>query len=387
MKELRVGYGHEPSSTHLTIGHNPKHSKNLNYLFIPPCHKPEKNFLAASQKLCEYLLDHTEIQSVHAVNNFQILYYAYFHKSSLRVDKLSFDECEPSYYGNEFLENELSKEACHFIRHFSSAPENKYERDFKLSICMTTFNRKKELEEALEALKNQSHSDFELIVINDGTTDESAKSFQAAMKDKYFKADSSWKWIDQENTYLGQARNNAAAKASGNCLLFLDDDNIPELHMVQTYKDNWQKYNYKVFVSAFQIFYDEHPHSKNYWYPFPTSTFAKTLGNIIADAQCLIDVELFKKIDGYTTDKGIGYEDWEFYLNILEAESIFPIFKPLYRYRVHKADNSMRKNTKAFLNNQRAIRPLQKKFPRLARSFMQNIAHFNSHNFITAKKS
>lgn len=387
MKELRVAYGHEPVSTHLTIGHNSSYSKHPNYLFVHPCHKPEKNFLAASQKLCQYLLENTEIQLVHAVNNFQILYYAFFHKSSLKINRLTFEDCDPSYYGNDFLEKELAQEACQFIRRFSSAPENKTEREFKLTICMTTFNRENELEEALESLKNQTNSDFELIVINDGSTDESAKIFHSAMKDKYFKDKTSWKWIDQDNTYLGQARNNAAAKASGNCLLFLDDDNVPESYMVQSYKDYWQKYDYKVFVSAFEIFYEEHPQAKNFWYPFPTSTFAKTLGNIIADAQCLIDVDLFKKINGYTTDKGIGYEDWEFYLKILETESIFPIQKPLYRYRVHKADNSMRKNTKAYLNNKRAIRPLQRMYPRLARSFMQNIAHFNSHNYITAKKS
>lgn len=388
MKILNVRYGNAPVADALMIGHNLAYKNNPKYLFVPECHKPEKNFLAASCALCTYLAEHPEFDVVFAKDSYEILYYLCFHQATLNLKYIDFEEVPVLVQNNNLLSIFQVHEARSYIMSklgtTVSKPAN---REFKLSICLSTFNRSTELEQALVALKNQTESQFELIVINDGSTDPETLRAHQFLKTKYFDLQHNWKWVDQENTYLGMARNNAAKIASGNCLLFLDDDNIPETNMVETYKRYWLTQDYKVFVSCFKIFYDNQPGVFNHWYPFPTAGFSRTLANIISDAQCLIDKDFFWKVGGYTSDKGIGYEDWEFYLKVVQHEKIFPIFESIYLYRVHDLDNSMRKNTKAFLNNQRGIRPMQAAYPRLARSFLQNIALFNSHNYLSTKKS
>jgi glycosyltransferase involved in cell wall biosynthesis len=388
MKILNIRYGQVPGSDAFMIGHDQTFKNNPKYLYVPECHKPEKNFLAASQALCIYLSQHPEYEVVNAKDSYEILYYLCFHQAALKIRNIDFAEVPVIYPGKQLFEIFLVQEArAYILKYLGNQMGQPAEREFRLSICMTTFNRIGELEEALIALTNQSETNFELIVINDGSTEAKVLEFHQQMRQKYFAYQPNWKWVDQENTYLGMARNNAAKVASGNCLLFLDDDNIPEKNMVEIYKKNWLYQNYKVFVSSFKIFYEGRPGAFNHWYPFPTAGYSRTLANIVSDAQCLIDKDLFWKLGGYSTDKGIGFEDWEFFLKVLQTEKMFPIYESLYMYRVHEQDNSMRKNTKAFLNNQRGIRPLQAAYPRLARSFLQNIAHFNSHNYLSTKKS
>ncbi len=95
------------------------------------------------------------------------------------------------------------------------------------SVIIPTFNRADILIKTLSALKNQtlSKDDFEVIIVNDGSTDNSEEKildFQKNNKDidlKYFK---------QKNSGQGIARNLAISKSSGKILLFIGDDIIPD---------------------------------------------------------------------------------------------------------------------------------------------------------------
>jgi len=86
-----------------------------------------------------------------------------------------------------------------------------------VSIILPVFNGEKFIKKAIESVLNQSLNDFELIIINDGSTDSTAdiiNSFE----------DNRIRIINQNNEGPGNARNNGLKIASGDYIMFLDAD-------------------------------------------------------------------------------------------------------------------------------------------------------------------
>lgn len=376
MAKLKVSYLGELQNDVLVIGHDEKLETHPNYLFVPKGQIAQKSFLAASASLCDYLKKNKKISEIEVLDRYEILYYLTYLSQELKLEKIIYHEEDQKSILPD-LESILIREARLAIKNRLKDPINKLEikKDFQLSICMATFNRKTPLEEALKSLGAQTDQDFELIVVNDGSFNEEAILFHKKMQKLYFNENKKWKWIDQDNHYLGAARNTAVKNSSGSVLLFLDDDNIPNENMVENYRKYWMSYPHQVFVSAFSIFKEEKPTAFNKWYPFPDALFSVTLANVIADAQCLISKELFLELGGYTEDIGVGFEDWEFYLKLkLKGEEIYPIYEDIYRYRLHQKKNSMREAISHEQSFQRAIRVLKERYPRLQRCFDVNQA-------------
>jgi cellulose synthase/poly-beta-1,6-N-acetylglucosamine synthase-like glycosyltransferase len=86
-----------------------------------------------------------------------------------------------------------------------------------VSVVMPLYNKENEIERAIRSALYQTVSDFELIIINDGTTDRSvdiAKSF----------ADPRIKTLDQTNAGVSAARNRGVSEARSDLIAFLDAD-------------------------------------------------------------------------------------------------------------------------------------------------------------------
>jgi glycosyltransferase involved in cell wall biosynthesis len=87
------------------------------------------------------------------------------------------------------------------------------------SIIIPTFNRAHFISRAIESVINQTFSDWELIIVDDGSTDHT-KELVASFIEK----DKRIKYIYQENAERSAARNNGIDKAKGNFVCFLDSD-------------------------------------------------------------------------------------------------------------------------------------------------------------------
>jgi GT2 family glycosyltransferase len=88
----------------------------------------------------------------------------------------------------------------------------------KVSVIIPTYNRYKFLSEAIESVLNQQYQDYELIVVDDGSTDDTAQIAQ--------KYNSKISYIYQENRGVSAARNRGLACSSGEYLCFLDSDDV-----------------------------------------------------------------------------------------------------------------------------------------------------------------
>ena len=106
----------------------------------------------------------------------------------------------------------------------------------KYSIIMPIYNTGKKLTKSIESVINQTYSNWELIAINDGSTDNSQ-----TILEKYAKQDSRIKIFWQENKGPGIARNNGIKKCTGEYIAFIDSDDYYDLNFLKMVNDKNKK--------------------------------------------------------------------------------------------------------------------------------------------------
>ena len=89
----------------------------------------------------------------------------------------------------------------------------------KVSIIIPIYNTEKYLKKCLNSVLNQTYQKLEIILVNDGSTDNSGK-----IADDYAKKDSRIKVIYQQNAGQSSARNTGIEKATGDYISFIDSD-------------------------------------------------------------------------------------------------------------------------------------------------------------------
>lgn len=94
---------------------------------------------------------------------------------------------------------------------------------YKISVIMPVYNTEVYLARAIESVLNQTLKDFELIIVNDGSTDNSKSIINS-----YSDYDTRIKVINKENSGLGYARNSGLEYASGEYIFFIDSDDCIE---------------------------------------------------------------------------------------------------------------------------------------------------------------
>lgn len=109
---------------------------------------------------------------------------------------------------------------------------------FDISFIIPTYNRANVVGNAIESVIKQSNPHWELIIIDDGSTDETSNVVKKYREDKRIK------YFYQENTGVSGARNAGAKISCGKYLIFLDSDDIlfPDL-INKLYQNNLHEYD------------------------------------------------------------------------------------------------------------------------------------------------
>lgn len=89
----------------------------------------------------------------------------------------------------------------------------------KVTIIVPVYNTEKELQNTLDSLINQTYSDIEILIINDGSTDNSEKIIL-----EYKQKTEKIVYIKKENTGIADTRNLGITNATGDYILFVDSD-------------------------------------------------------------------------------------------------------------------------------------------------------------------
>jgi glycosyltransferase involved in cell wall biosynthesis len=86
-----------------------------------------------------------------------------------------------------------------------------------ITVVLNTYNRAELLPRALTSVLGQTHSDFEVVIVDDGSTDDTADVVTSVNDERV-------RYVRQANAGLSVARNTGLSAARGNAVVFLDDD-------------------------------------------------------------------------------------------------------------------------------------------------------------------
>ena len=89
----------------------------------------------------------------------------------------------------------------------------------EVSVIVPVYNVEEKIERCLDSLRNQNFADFEVILVNDGSSDKSGE-----ICEKYVSADERFKVINQKNQGVSVARNAGISIANGKYITFVDSD-------------------------------------------------------------------------------------------------------------------------------------------------------------------
>lgn len=98
----------------------------------------------------------------------------------------------------------------------------------KYSIIVPAYNTEKYIDKCLKSIFSNTYKNFEVIIVNDGSTDKTEDIIN-----KYIKKYDNIIYIKQKNMGLSLARNNGVKKATGDYLLFIDSDDYVEKNLLE----------------------------------------------------------------------------------------------------------------------------------------------------------
>lgn len=113
----------------------------------------------------------------------------------------------------------------------------------RFSVIIPVYNVEKFIGKCLDSVFKQTFSDYEIVAVNDGSTDSSLKILE-----RYQISNSKLKIISQKNKGLGGARNTGISNAKGEFLVFLDSDDYIASNMLETLDYYLSKYKLDILV-------------------------------------------------------------------------------------------------------------------------------------------
>lgn len=250
--------------------------------------------------------------------------------------------------------------------------DRKKEENDLISIVLPVYNQDHYLPAAIEGVLNQTYRNIELIIVNDGSTDNTKEVIE-----EYRKKDHRIRVIHQENKKLPAALNAGFKIARGQYLTWTSSDNIQEPEQIKTLLDYLKKNLDKGMVySDYRIIDDKGKflYGSNFrtWNQSKEDTsviklprevtinnFHNTDDNFIG-ASFLYRKEIAEKVGEYN-EKFFGAEDLDYWLRIHQITEFGHVDKLLYRYRVHAMSLGSRYKEFKILETNNLVRNEDKK--------------------------
>ena len=228
----------------------------------------------------------------------------------------------------------------------------------KVTVCLIHHERPQFLKYALDSLRKQDYQNLEVILVDDGSESNESLIYLDSLTIEF--DEKRWKIIRQENLYPGAARNKGAKEASGEYIVFLDDDDYLKSYAVSTLVRAANYSNADVLTCFNEIFDGESEPDKNntvkmsiFTGDIASGIFENSFGPITS----FFKKSVFLEIGGFHELKGIAFEDWEIFAKLaLKGYKIEVVPETLFYYRILKTNkDSINRSTDSYYNNQRVL--------------------------------
>lgn len=198
----------------------------------------------------------------------------------------------------------------------------------KISVIIPSFNQSQYLSDCIESVLSQTKAPHEIIVIDDGSTDNSleiARSYE----------DKGVKVIAQVNKGLASARNTGIMNSTGEYILPLDADDMLYENAIELIEKTIEETDADIVA----------PSLKNFGIDSTTIILEKVVGGVesFIEANRIPYASAFKKscaleVGGYSPKMVHGYEDLHFWIDLLKrGKKIVTIQEPLLLYRTKES--------------------------------------------------
>ncbi|MFT5351422.1 MAG: glycosyltransferase involved in cell wall biosynthesis [Gammaproteobacteria bacterium] len=204
-----------------------------------------------------------------------------------------------------------------------------------VTICVQHHNRHKLLAQALDSVNKLTYSNYEVVLVDDGSDDSEALVYLESIAPEFEKK--GWRIIKQENLYLGATRNTGARNARGKYIL--DDDNYLKPESIGTFVDIAERTGADILTCFSEVFtgnnapdLDKKPETRIT--QVGDCVAYGVIANGFGDGNAFIKRDTFLDLGGNSEDYGVGKDDQEFYARaVLNGYKLYHIPEALYWYR------------------------------------------------------
>jgi glycosyltransferase involved in cell wall biosynthesis len=222
----------------------------------------------------------------------------------------------------------------------------------KISVIMPVYNCAEYLKEALASLLVQTFEDFEIIAINDGSTDNSL-----SILEKFAKIDKRIRVISQENSGIVTVLNRGIEESKGEYIARMDADDVSfpdrfssQVEVFTSHPDTSLVYgNFEVIDEQGQFLYRELVPPLNE--DVQNALFVR---NPIAHGSVMFRKSIIDTVGYYSDDYG-PTEDLELWMRVSERGTMRGTGTPLYRWRINTQGITMTNNTESIMRGKEHI--------------------------------
>ncbi|HSG80199.1 MAG TPA: glycosyltransferase [Acidimicrobiia bacterium] len=224
--------------------------------------------------------------------------------------------------------------------------------DPRVSIVIPCFNQGEYLDEAIQSVFEQTMNDFEIVVVDDGSTEPSTRAALGALDWPRLRV------IRQANRGLPGARNAGIEAARGRFVVPLDADDALEPAFLESLVGVLEESPAAAYAHCWGRYFD---HMDAFWITRPFNPYQLLLSNSVLGC-VVLRRDAWRQVDGYDETLVEGNEDWDLWLRLLEAGwDQVQVRRPLFRYRIH--GNTMSVDTLSRLEHART--ELRRRHPAL----------------------
>lgn len=205
-----------------------------------------------------------------------------------------------------------------------------------ISVIVPCYNQAQYLDECLQSVLDQTHQNWECIIVNDGSPDNTED-----IAKKWVEKDSRFKYLHKENGGLSSARNAGIEIATGEWILPLDaDDKIGSQYLELAEKE---------FEKGYTIIYCEAEFfgSINHFWNLSPYSYERIIYENQIFCSAFYKKQDWENVNGYDINLKNGREDWDFWLSILDTKSTVKKISYLgffYRRKETSMDTELNEN-------------------------------------------
>lgn len=210
----------------------------------------------------------------------------------------------------------------------------------KISVLMPVYNGGEYLFESVQSILNQTFSYFELIIINDGSTDNSF-----TIMNELANNDPRVVVIQQKNMGIVAALNNGLVHAQGDYIIRMDSDDVAEPNRFQIQYDFMEKNPRVVAAGSYCRFFGDQ--SRLYKRPIahPHCEAMLLLMNCLVHPSVILRASVLKKHNLVYREAYKYAEDYKLFSELSTFGEITNIPQVLLRYRTHANQTTVQKKT------------------------------------------